>query len=68
MIDKTATIVAYDILEGDNINTLTLRINDHLRDGWQPLGEMRHYYDAHRNLNFFQTIVRYDTQSTKRLE
>ena len=59
MIDKTATIVAIDFLHDTDLNELVLRLNDHIRDGWQPFNSIR-YLDP----KFVQAIVKYDTQPT----
>lgn len=66
MIPKDAAIVAYDILHGADPGQLALAVSDHLRNGWQPLGTPRHYFDPRRSLWFYQTIVKYDILPTSR--
>jgi len=59
----SSTITAYDIVEDDSVASLVIRINDHIRDGWQPVGGFRQYRNQTTNvLNVSQTIVKYDTQ------
>lgn len=57
-----ATITAYDVLTGEEQGSLVLRVNDHIRNGWQPVGSLRFYFDPHHVQIFYQTIVKYDTQ------
>ena len=51
-------ITAYDILEDPDWARLALRVNDHIRHGWQPYGPLGHvFYDLAPT--FQQPIVRY---------
>lgn len=58
---KPATIVGYDVLMDYTIAQLVLRVNDHLRDGWQPTGPVQAYWDHDNNFTFFQTITLNDS-------
>lgn len=59
MIPKKATIVAYDVILDASVGKLALRINDHIRNGWQPLGKL--HIHPKTFAYFAQVIVRYDT-------
>lgn len=53
-------IKAYDILEDDSQQSLVRRVNEHLTQGWQPVGGFRQYRNLATNtLTVSQTIVQY---------